>query len=192
MTEEIKTYAADDPANPNNLVVRGSDGDPVPHPSGTRMIEHESYERVIEGLKMAADACAHLAKNEPLKGSVWQDIAQMLDRMRNECVKLAGSELVTTQEETKRVRGEPYSWRKARERFLDGIKQATGGMRQLATCFRGDFNWSFMAQQLERYEKNFRDLLLPSQRLQPSAASARRILARPMPGLILPAGFTRA
>jgi hypothetical protein len=33
----------------NDLVFRGADGDPLPHANGTRMIEKESYERVIEG-----------------------------------------------------------------------------------------------------------------------------------------------
>lgn len=190
MTDEPKTYEADDPQNPNNLVVRGADGDPIPHPTGTRMIERESYERVVEGLKMSADACHHLAKHEPLKASVWTDIAQMLDKMRREAAALAGLDLEMKQAETQRARGAPYSWRKARDRFLDGLKQTTGGMRQLATCFRGDFTWSFMAQQLERYEKNFRALLKPqSTVLQPDPDLARRIMARPGSSLILPTSF---
>ena len=56
------------------------------------------------------------------------------------------------------------------------LKQATGGMRQLATCFRGDFRWSLMAQQLETREKAFRDLLLGK---EPRKASK----------LILPPGY---
>lgn len=83
------------------------------------------------------------------------------------------------QQETQSARGNPYSWRKARDRFLNGIQQATGGMRQLATCFRGDFMWSFMAQQLERHEKSFRALLYGEQNL-------------PRPSrLILPDSFVR-
>ena len=186
MTEETdpgsaRTYEADDPANPNNLVVRGSDGDPLPHPTGTRMIERESYERVVEGLKMAADACQHIAKGETVQASIWIDIGATLDRMRLEAVALAGLDLVMKQNETAAMRGEAMSWRKSRQQFLDGIKQATGGMRQLATCFRGDFNWSFMAQQLERYEKSFRELML---------GAPRELLPRPR-GLILPPGFER-
>ena len=181
MTEDVKTHEPDDPNHPNNLVVRGGDGDPLPHPSGTRMIEKESYERVIEGLKMAADACVHLAKIEPLKGSVWTEIGQVLDKMRRDAVTLGGVELASRQSETAPVRGEAYSWRKARDRFLDGIKQATGGMRQLASCFRGDFMWSFMAQQLERHERSFRGLLV-----------GKTAATMPRPGrLILPPGFTR-
>ena len=192
MTEDVKTYEADDPANPNNLVVLGADGDPVPHPGGTKMIEKESIERVVEGLKMAEDACQHLAKGETVKASIWLDIATILAKMRRDAVKLAGHEMPMSQEQLGHVRGEAYSWIKARRRFLDGMKQATGGMRQLATCFRGDWNWSFMAQQLERHEEKFKRLLLPSNRLQPDAARARRIMATPSPRLILPAGFGRA
>jgi len=192
MTDDVKTYEADDPNNPNNLVVLGSDGDPVPHPGGTKMMEKESIERVIEGLKMAEDACQHLAKGETVKASIWLDIAQVLAKMRRDAVALAGAGLAMSQEELHQVRGEAYSWVKARRRFLDGIKQATGGMRQLATCFRGDWNWSFMAQQLERHEQKFKRLLLPENRLQPDAQRARRIMATPSPKLILPAGFGRA
>jgi hypothetical protein len=180
MTEEVKTYEPDDPQNPNNLVVRGRDGDPIPHPSGTAMIEKESYERVVEGLKMASDACVHLAKREPLTASVWNEIAQMLDKMRRDAVSLGGVDLVMKQQETDAVRGEPLSWRAAREKFLDGIKQTTGGMRQLATCFRGDYMWSMMAQRLERQEKTFRGLLL-----------GRVVESRKGAPLILPPGFAR-
>lgn len=181
MTDDVKTHEPDDPANPNNLVARGTDGDPLPHPTGTRMIEKESYERVVEGLKMASDACQHIAKGETVQASTWIDIGAMFDKMRREAVALAGLDLAMKQNETPTMRGAPMSWRKSRQQFLDGIKQATGGMRQLATCFRGDFNWSFMAQQLERYEKSFRALLL----------GARRDEA-PRPGkLILPPGYSR-
>jgi hypothetical protein len=41
------------------------------------------------------------------------------------------------------------------------MRQATGGMRQLATCFGGNSSWLLMAQQLARYEKNLRALLSP-------------------------------
>jgi hypothetical protein len=190
MSEDVKTYAADDPANPNNLVVRGADGDPVS--TGTKMIEKESIERVVEGLKMAEDACQHLAKGETVKASIWIDIAAILAKMRRDAVTLSGHDLPMKQEQLGHVRGEAYSWVKARRRFLDGMKQATGGMRQLATCFRGDWNWSFMAQQLERHQDKFRRLLLPENRLQPDAARARRIMAMPSPKLILPMGFGRA
>jgi hypothetical protein len=95
-------------------------------------------------------------------------------------VALGGVDLVMKQQETEAVRGEPLSWRAAREKFLDGIKQTTGGMRQLATCFRGDYMWSMMAQRLERQEKTFRGLLL-----------GRVVQSRKGTPLILPPGFAR-
>ena len=143
------------------------------------MIEKESYERVIEGLKMAADAAVHLAKHESLYGSVWTDIAAMLDKMRRQACMLAGIAFIGNERETQAARGNPYDWRKARDRFLDGIRQATGGMRQLATCFRGDVMWSFYAQQLERREKSFRALL------------AGKVVSIEVPRLVLAPGFTR-
>lgn len=174
MTEEVKTHAPDDPNNPNNLVVRGSDGDPVF--TGVKMIEVESIERIVEGLKMSADACQHLAKQEPSHGQVWKEIGAALDRVRLEACKLSGSTNANQSKPTEGARGNPYAWKRARSRFLDGLKQATGGMRQLATCFRGDFRWSLMAQQLETREKAFRDLLLGK---EPRKASK----------LILPPGY---
>jgi hypothetical protein len=155
----VTTAEPDDPNHENNLVVRGSDGDPLPHPAGTRMIEKDSYDRVIEGLKMSADACAHIAKQEPQNGQTWMDIAGLLDRLRLQACQLAGLEATGTVRETQGASGNPYAWRRARDRFLEGLKQATGGMRQLATCFRGDFSWSLMAQQLEQREDLFRSLL---------------------------------
>lgn len=162
----------------NNLVQRGKDGDPLPDPRGTLMIERESYERVIEGLKMSADACMHLAKQEPKHCETWKSIGALLDRMRFDACKLAGLDLTMRQQETPGARGNPYAWRKARDRFLNGLEQATGGMRQLATCFRGDVMWAFYAQQLERRKDGFRALLYGS---KPRAVSR----------LILPPGYAR-
>jgi hypothetical protein len=163
----------------NDLVVRGSDGDPVSDPRGTRMIEVESYERVIDGLKMSADACMHLAKQEPENGETWKAIGALLDRLRREAAQLAGLGVAMRQAETHGARGNPYAWRRARDRFLLGLQQSIGGMRQLATCFRGDFRWSLMAQELDRREKSFRDFLYG------------RKMVRPSVRLILPDGFRR-
>lgn len=168
-----------DPAVDPNAISLGADGDPLAHPTGTRMIEKESYERVIEGLKMSADACMHLAKQEPRDGDKWKSIGQLMDTLRLEAAKLAGLDIAMRQLETQGARGNPYAWKHARKRFLDGLKQATGGMRQLATCFRGDFRWSMMAQQLEMREKKFRALLLGK---EPAPARS---------GLILPPGYAR-
>jgi hypothetical protein len=173
--EPTKEHAEGD----NALVLLNQEGDPLPDVRGSLMIERQAYERVIEGLKMCADACAHLARQEPQHGETWMSIARMLDGIRRQACQLAGLEATSTQRETQGARGNPYGWRRARDRFLDGLKQATGGMRQLATCFRGELQWSIMAQGLERREESFRRLLtgrLPRPTVSP---------------LILPSDFVR-
>lgn len=136
----------------NDLVVRDVHGNPLP--LGTRMIEKESYERVIEGLKIAAEGAAHCAVHEyrvrALRAvNAYSGLARRLDQVRLMCVDVAGLRLKMRERETEAVHGEPMSYRNSRRRLRDGIKQAAGGMRQLATCHRGDLRWSVMASSLE-------------------------------------------
>lgn len=168
MTDERKTYEPDDPENPNNnLVRRGTDGDPVRDPKGTLMIEKESIERIVEGLKIAAEGAAHLAVGARIEADElaslrtdgadqvarqqaarWGALAIRFDKMRRLAVEIAGEE-VHRQQETPQVRGGPMPYRLARERFREGLRQASGGMRQIATCFRGQIQWSQMARALD-------------------------------------------
>ena len=170
----------------NDLIVRGTDGDPLPDRTRlTKMIEIESFERVIEGLKMSADACMHLAKLEPQDCETWKAIGLLLDKVRMQALQLGGIKIAFGAIETTDVRGAPYGWRQARNRFLDGLRQATGGMRQLATCFRADFQWALMAQELERREERFKAVLYKHN------AKLDAGLMKPMRALILPEGFVR-
>lgn len=138
----------DQPDTSNNLVIRGADGDPVP--TGTRMIEKESYERVVEGLKIMADAAAHLVRLEPSSAHIWRGVHQRLDTTRRAAVQYAGLTEPMQQQETEAKRnGDTMPWVEARKRFREGGKQAAGGMRQLATCHRSDFAWSRMAGEIE-------------------------------------------
>jgi hypothetical protein len=133
----------------NDLVVRGLDGDPLPDPRTTAMLERESYERVVEGLKLASDAAVHLARQEPENQAVWHALARKLDLVRRGAVQVAGIESELKVRQTEEVRGNVLPWRSARDRFRDGVKQAAGGMRQLATCFRLELQWLRMARDLE-------------------------------------------
>lgn len=137
----------------NDLVVRGADGDPLPDPEATTMIERESYERVIEGIKSAADAAAHLALTEPENSGIWGGMARRLDTVRRIAVRTAGIEDNLNQKETARVRAKPMAWKVARERFREGLKQAEGGMRQLGVCHRGDIAWLKMADVIADMER---------------------------------------
>jgi hypothetical protein len=136
----------------NDLVVRGPDGDPLPDPRAIVMLERESYERIIEGLKIAADAAMHLAAQELENMSAWLRLAAKLDQVRRAAVQVAGIDSPSKQRETERLRGNALPWRDARGRFREGIKQAAGGMRQLATCFRMELLWLRMARDLEQMQ----------------------------------------
>lgn len=159
MPEETELKGTLHPREDSELVVLDAHGDPLPDVRSTKMIERESYERVIEGLKMAAEACMHIAQHEPKEGEKWKRLSLVFDKMRLCACQLAGVEATGTVKQTTEVRGTPYAWRRARDRFVDSIKQASGGMRQLAVCFRHDFRWSMMAQQLESREKFFRAMI---------------------------------
>lgn len=147
--------APDDDAQ-NNLVVRGRDGDPLPDPKSVEMRERESYERVIEGLKIAADAAKHLARREPQRLSMWMVMSTKLDQARKIAVQKAGIEFDGKVRESGDVRGEGLDWTDARNRFRFGLKQAEGGCRQLAVVHRGDYEWTKMAMSLHDLHQKVR------------------------------------
>lgn len=129
-------------------------GDPIAQ--GVRMTERDSYERIIEGMKIASDAAMHLAKHETVNGYAWTTIGQNLDQCRRICVQKAGLGLTMKEKETQAVRGEPMGWMQARKRIREGLVQAAGGLRQLATCHRLEMWWSTMATQIESMEQKIR------------------------------------
>ena len=124
-------------------------GDPVRQ--GSAMDERQSMERVIEGLKIASDAAAHLVITDGQNLLLWRGLSKKLDQARRACVQQAGLGLAMKEKQTAQVRGEPMGWRKGRERFREGLLQAAGGMRQIAVCHRGDFWWSKMATEIETF-----------------------------------------
>ncbi len=154
-------------------IQKDKNGDPLPQ--GTRMVEYESYERVIEGLKLAADACMHLIRQEPESAVKWRGLCHRLDQCRRICIQHAGIDDVIRAKETTEVRGDPMRWKDARKRFREGCVQAAGGARQLAVCFRNDLTWSQIATSLEAMERSSRT---------PKLMVPRR-------GLILPPHLTR-
>ena len=156
MSDEQQLINPDKPIvdDPAKGIERGADGDPVRQ--GSLMIERQSYERVIEGLNIASDAAMHMLKQDPENGRQWRFLAGNLDKVRRACVQQAGLGLTMREKETAEVRGDPMRWKLARQRFREGLIQAAGGMRQLATCFRGDLWWSTCATEIEKLELNIR------------------------------------
>lgn len=133
---------------PNDLVIRGEDGDPLPQ--GTRMIEKESYERVIDGTRIAAEACARLARMESEHFIYWNTFRGNLDNVRRIAMSISGLPSAPFKETGEFMQSDVGAWRTARDRFHEGIKQAAGGARQMATCHRSDLSWSRIASSLEQ------------------------------------------
>jgi hypothetical protein len=180
MTDEIILDPDGKPAAPpEQLIETDANGDPIRQ--GSLMTEHMSYERVIEGLKMVSDACAHLIRHEPLKAEYWRGFMTRMDQSRRICVQYAGLGLAMKEKETAELRGEPLPWKLCRQRFLDGVAQAAGGCRQLATCHRGDLWWTRMADTLDDMAR----------KLNAARRMAVKQAVRQAPALILPPGYTR-
>lgn len=177
MANEILDPDGAPAAEPEQRIETDANGDPVRQ--GTLMLEKESYERVIEGLKMISDACAHLIKHEPENGEVWRGYQTRFDQARLICVQHAKLGLTMREQETGEVRGDPIPWRQCRQRFLDGVTQAAGGCRQLATCHRGDIWWTQMAETLDGMARKLRGARDRAAQFAPGRK----------PGLILPPGY---
>jgi len=173
MTETILDPNGNPAPEPERKIELDANGDPIRQ--GSLMIERQSYERVIDGLRITAEACAHLMKHEPENAIQWRGYMVRFDKARKICVQHAGLGLVMKEKETSEVRGEPLPWRQCRDRFLEGVVQASGGARQLATCFRGDLWWSQMAESLEAMARKLRSF---------------KNKAQGKPSLILPPGIS--
>ena len=179
MTEAILGPDGLPAAAPEKFIETDANGDPVRQ--GTLMIERESYERVIEGLRMISDSCAHLIRHEPLQAEQWRKYMTRFDQARRICVQVAGLGLAMKEKETADIRGEPLPWKLCRKRFLEGVEQAAGGCRQLATCHRGDLWWSQMASTLDDMARKLHAL----------RRAAVKKAVRQAPALILPPGYAR-
>lgn len=175
-TIDGKPLEGEDKPRPEGIEL-DANGDPIRQ--GSLMNERQSYERVVEGLKIASDAAMHLTKLEARNGKQWRFIGGNLDQVRRACVQHAGLGLTMKERQTEEVRGDPMRYRIARDRFREGLMQAAGGMRQLATCHRSDFWWAKCADELEKLELNIRN------------PKRQRLVGPTGSPLILPPGFVR-
>lgn len=111
---------------------------------GTRMLEADSFDRVVEGLKIAADGARHLAPWRPEQE--WDNVASLLDSLRIAFARLGRRNVPSDVVPSERVFGPPRMMRmQAYDRVYDGLKQAAGGARQMATGHRNDFKYSQFA-----------------------------------------------
>lgn len=150
MTDEAVRILKEDGSidSSNDLVVIDKDGNT--ESQGTRMIERESYECLIEGLRIAAEAAHLLGRKEPSAQKTFRLLALKLDQCRRACVQKAGLGLAMAQTETRHdLKDSGLSWRNERQRFREGLEKASGAAKQLAVYFRADMEWLFVSNMLE-------------------------------------------
>jgi hypothetical protein len=111
------------------------------------MVEFESYECIIEGLKLAADGARHVARRR--NPDLWNKAAQFFDSVRRTVIKDAGFDRPQDSNESiEQWGGEGMSFTAAHSRMMDGLKMAVVGAEQVANCQRLDMKWLRYAAQL--------------------------------------------
>jgi hypothetical protein len=128
------------------------------------MLEGDSIDRVVEGLKMAADGCMHLHyhrddRDDPL----WQINASAFDALRTTLARMARNR-ASDVTETVDPRGAKMKQVEAYERVYEGLKMAGQAARQIATGHRGDITWSKAARLLEGQRDRLSRLVRTRQR----------------------------
>jgi hypothetical protein len=135
----------------DDLIARKPDGEIAPQ--GISMNEHQSIERVVEGLKIAADGAVHMGASDPRSQQQWFVIATMLDRIRWTMATHGGLSEWGAFELTQRPRVVGIGWKMGRKRYIDGIRGAASALRQVALCHRGDPAYLEVAVQLQALEQ---------------------------------------
>ena len=170
----------------NDLVVKDSHGNVVTE--HTKMIERESYEVLLEGLREAGESAYLLARKDPdvrtnpggdravLARRTYINLGMKLDQIRRIAVQQAGLGLVLKEKETRPDMADSgRSYIQERNRLFAGFEKAAGAARQLAVYFRADFNWLATATTLEQIAEKLR-------------AKRSHVLTPQQRGLIVPGG----
>lgn len=127
---------------------------------GSRMIEPDSYERIIEGLKLASDGCRHLAAWKD--GPAWNLLAVLFDKGRRQIAEMGGIEAPADSVESRKILGGIVMMpAEAAKRVYSGLTDAHDGCRQMATAHRMDLRWLGYANQFRDLRDKTRDLARP-------------------------------
>lgn len=148
MTEELPAESFDDPDfNPSEPIEKEK--------RGTLMRELESWECVIDGLKMASDGCRHIARR--YNPDRWNRFAMWLDAVRKAMIRDGGYDQASSRNDSvEQFGGEGIPLIEAQSRVRNGLKKAASGCDQIAHCQRLDFRWLRYAQQLRAFDDNVR------------------------------------
>jgi len=115
--------------------------------SGSLMSELQSYERIIEGLRMASDAAKHIAVIK--EDQRWTRIAHALCVVQKAIADRARMNRPQDSEINLDLPAETMPVTAAFIRHIDGLAQAIGGLRQMATYHRMQEFWLKWVKQLE-------------------------------------------
>jgi hypothetical protein len=119
---------------------------------GIAMSELESWERVIEGLKQAADGARQAARHR--HPDLWNQLAEFLDTLRRAVIRDGGfdrpndSKVTVTQ-----WGGDGMSWGEASRRINEGLKGAAAGARQISLGQRMELKWTAYANAFDTIKK---------------------------------------
>lgn len=147
---------------------------------GTIMRELESYERLIDGLKMASDGARHMARHQAPDS--WNKLASFLDSVRKAVIRDGGFDRPADGvESTLQVGSSGQSFTEAQSRIGSGLRMASAGAEQIAQCQRMDLRWLRYATQLRKLRDDAHKLAM-----QESVLSTDHGWRNHHTGLILP------
>jgi hypothetical protein len=139
---------------------------------GSVMFEYESYERVVEGLKLASDGARNMARFRD--ADAWNMLAQYFDSLRKAIVQLAGLDRgADAKETTAKWGGEGISPSASMTRVTRGLKDAAAGSNQIAQAQRMDIRWLKYAGKFDDLRDKAQALALAGSPLVVESAWAR-------------------
>lgn len=131
----------------------------LPERLGIRMLEGDSIDVFIDGLRMAGEGSMHLHYwRDDRDDELWLEASRHFDKLRIAFARLARSK-ASDQVETRDPGGSDTPQIQSYQRVFDGLAMASRAARQIASGHRGDLRWSIAANQLDRWRDRMSGLV---------------------------------
>lgn len=131
----------------------------LPKTLGIRMLEGDSIDVFVDGLRMAGEGSMHLHYwRDDRDEELWLDASRHFDKLRIAFAKLARSKS-SDQQETRDPGDSKVPQIDCYERVFNGLANASRAARQIASGHRGDLRWSAAANQLDRWRDRMSGLV---------------------------------
>ncbi len=135
---------------------------------GSPMSELESWERVIEGLKLASDGARHMTRHRDR--DTWNRLAIYFDSLRKAVIKDGGFDRPSDAAlSTEKWGGTGISYSDALGRVMTGLRGASAGAKQISLGQRMDLRWTQYAEQFERLRDKCREIAIQQSPLRTDA-----------------------